>query len=396
MHWIVDVAVVLVVAGYAVRGWRSGLLAGALGLLGTLGGALAGLWAGPRLLAWLNPDWPAVGQLSAVGILVLAGVIAGDALLGSLGRRLRSRGRPHVVDAALGAAGATLASALVLGLLAGALRPLAPVPWARPLDESATLGVIERNTPPTIAEQVGRLAGLLDAAMPRVFDDRAEPELPAVEPDGTTARSPGIREAADSVVRIAASVPQCRGPLAANAGSGWVSAPERVVTNAHVVAGSDAVSVQVGGTGRRLRATVVAFHPDLDLAVLHVPGLDAEPLSRAGRLASQADVAVAGFPGGGGYAVTSGRVRGTLQARGEDIYGRPGVARDVYAVRAEVRQGNSGGPLLTEGGQVAGTVFARSVGDAGTGYALTNDQTDAIVDAAASATAAVGTQACAA
>lgn len=394
MHWIIDVVVVLLVAGYAVRGWRSGLLAGALGLVGTLGGALAGLWAGPRLLAWVNPDWPMLGHVVAVGLVVLVCVIIGDALLGSLGRRLRAHGGPQLIDAALGLVGATLASALVLGLLVSALKPLVPPAWARPLDESVTLGVIERNTPPAAAELAGRVAGLLDAAVPRVFGDRAEPEIPTVEPDGSTARAPGVLAAADSVLRIAASVPQCRGPLAANAGSGWVSAPERVVTNAHVVAGSDAVNVQVGGAGRRLPATVVAFHPDLDLAVLAVPGLDAAPLPRAGRLAAPDNVAVAGFPGGGGYTVTSGRVRGTLQARGEDIYGRPGVTRDIYAVRAEVRQGNSGGPLLTEDGAVAGTVFARSTLDGGTGYALTNEQTNALVDAAASATAPVGTQTC--
>lgn len=87
-------------------------------------------------------------------------------------------------------------------------------------------------------------------------------------------------------------------------------------------------------------------------------------------------------------------MRGTLDANGDDIYGSTGVLRKVYALRAVAEPGNSGGPLLTEAGEVAGTVFAVSLVDPDTTYALTTAQTDALIDGAATATAEVDTQAC--
>ena len=394
MPGILDVVIVVLLLGYALRGWRTGLVAGAFSLVGTVVGIVGGLWAGPRLLAAFGADWSLVAQtLALIGAAVL-GASLGDAVIGSIGRSLRGPRRPHPVDAVLGAAGAVLVSGLVIGVLAAAVKPIAPTPWAKAIDQSPTLATLGRMLPAEATRQAARLTAVLDAAgFPRVFSGLfPEPDLPVPAPDGATARLPGVQAAADGVLRITAPVPECRGPFAASSGSGWVSAPERVVTNAHVVAGSDDVTVAVDG--RELAATVVAFDPDLDLAVLHVPGLGAQPLVRAGALEPGAAVAVAGYPGGGPYTVTSGRVRGTLDANGDDIYGSTGVLREVYALRAVAEPGNSGGPLLTEAGEVAGTVFAVSLVDPDTTYALTTAQTDALVDGAATATAEVDTQAC--
>lgn len=396
MNWILDAVIVAMLVSYAVRGWRAGLLAGAFSLAGTVVGIVAGLWAGPQVVAAVGSAWPILLQMLALITSAILGAALGDALIGSIGRRFRGARGPNPVDALLGAGGAVLVSALVIGVLAAAIKPIAPSEWARTIDGSRALGVIGRALPAEAARQASRLTDVLDAAgFPRVFSGLfPEPELPVPDPDDGTAESRGVRGAADSVVRIAAAVPECRGPLAANTGSGWVSAPERVVTNAHVVAGSDDVAVQVGG--RELAATVVAFDPDLDVAVLHVPGLRAEPLPRSAALASSTPVAVAGYPGGGPYTVTSGRVRGTINAQGDDIYGSTGVTREVYALRAHAEPGNSGGPVLTEAGEVAGTVFAVSLADPETAYALTNSQTTALIDGAASATGEVSTQGCAA
>ena len=394
MNWILEAAIVLMLLSYGARGWRTGLVAGAFSLAGTVAGILAGLWVGPRLVAAFGSDWPVLGQTMALVGAAMVGAALGDAVIGSIGRRFRGPGRPNPVDAILGAGGAMVVSALVLGVLAAAIKPIAPPAWVRTIDSSVSLGVIGRAMPEEAARQASRLTVMLDAAgLPRVFSGLfPEPELPVPAPDDATAQSPGVQAAADSVLKIAAAVPECRGPLAANSGSGWVSAPERVVTNAHVVAGSDAVAVEMGG--RTLAATVVAFAPDIDIAVLHVPGLDAEPLTRSGPLPAETPIAVAGFPGGGPYTVTSGRVRGTIDARGDDIYGSTVVSREVLSLRAHAEQGNSGGPVLTENGEVAGTVFAISLVDAETTYALTNAQTNALIDGAATATQEVSTQAC--
>jgi S1-C subfamily serine protease len=178
-------------------------------------------------------------------------------------------------------------------------------------------------------------------------------------------------------------------------GSGWVLSPGRVVTNAHVVAGADTVRVRVRDTGRERDARVVAFDPRRDVAVLDVPGLDAGRLTQGAPLDSGDAAVVAGFPGDDGLWVGAARVRGTLTARGEDIYGRTGVVREIYSLRAQVRRGASGGPVLDQQGRVVGMVFATSLDDPDTGYALTLEELAPVLQRGTTATDRVGTGDCA-
>lgn len=147
------------------------------------------------------------------------------------------------------------------------------------------------------------------------------------------------------------------------------------MTNAHVVGGVDEPTVQIGGEGKKYDATVVLYDWERDIAVLDVPSLDAPALQFTTEDASSGNSAiVAGFPENGAYNIQPARVRGRLTANGPDIYHRGTVRRDVYSLYATVRQGNSGGPLLTTDGKVYGVVFAKSLDDANTGYALTVDE----------------------
>jgi len=176
---------------------------------------------------------------------------------------------------------------------------------------------------------------------------------------------------------------------------GFVYARERVMTNAHVVAGVDDPRVGVPGGGAPLDAEVVYFDPELDLAVLAVPGLMAAPLAFDPSLAQTGAAAVvAGYPGGGPLDSSAARVRAVIEARGEDIYGRAGVVREVYAFRGSVVAGNSGGPLLSPKGTVLGVVFASAVGDPTIGYALTAQQVSAAAASGRSATSSVDTGSC--
>lgn len=390
---VLDIVLVLTVLGRAARGWYVGLLAGGLGLVGLIGGAFAGLWAWPYLAGWLPETFDGLARSIVLVLLVLFASAIGQGLLGGLGQRLGSHGITaiHVVDRVLGAIGAAVVSVLVLGLLVAAVRPVVPASWAQVAARSHVVPVLEAVLPAPLHRAAAGITGVLEQAVfPRVFvSEIPEPVLPADQPDVDVTASPAVVAAADSVVRVTSI--GCEG---ASTGSGWVSAPQRVVTNAHVVAGGEDLVVQVEGRGRPRPATLVAFDPDVDLAVLYVPGLDAEPLPTAGPLDDQTPVVVAGFPGGGPYVVEPGRVRGTIDAVGADIYGQPGVVREVYALYAELQQGNSGGPLLTTDGQVAGTVFAKSADDAQTGYALTDGQTDELVDAAAGVVDAVPSGSC--
>jgi S1-C subfamily serine protease len=181
-------------------------------------------------------------------------------------------------------------------------------------------------------------------------------------------------------------------------GSGFVIAPNRVVTNAHVVAGTAEVSVEVPGSSRHRSARVVAYNPEIDVAVLAVPDLDdATPLRFAAHAAGTSDDAVVlGYPLDGPFKATPARVRDQIDLRGLDIYNSQTVVRDVYTIRAVVRSGNSGGPLLAPDGSVYGIVFGAAQDDPNTGFVLTAQQVEPITSEASSLTTSVSTGSCAA
>jgi S1-C subfamily serine protease len=154
--------------------------------------------------------------------------------------------------------------------------------------------------------------------------------------------------------------------------------------------------VQIGGEGRKYEAKVVLYDWRRDIAVLDVPDLTAPALKFTTQDAASGDSAiVAGFPENGGYDVRAARVRGRITANGPDIYHRGTVRRDVYSLYATVRQGNSGGPLLTPDGKVYGVVFAKSLDDAETGYALTADEIQEDINQGRTANQQVDSDSCA-
>jgi S1-C subfamily serine protease len=165
------------------------------------------------------------------------------------------------------------------------------------------------------------------------------------------------------------------------------------MTNAHVVAGVGSPSVQTVD-GRTLPATVVLYDPERDVAVLLVPGLDLTPLPFAGPLSSGQPAVVAGYPENGGFTPRAARVREVQDARGPDIYQNRQVTRQIYALYATVQPGNSGGPLLTTSGGVAGVVFAAAIDDPKTGYALTAQEVAPDAHTGATATQGVSTEGC--
>jgi S1-C subfamily serine protease len=192
-------------------------------------------------------------------------------------------------------------------------------------------------------------------------------------------------------VKIRGTAPSCSRALE---GSGFVIAPQRVMTNAHVVAGTDEVGIE--STSGDYRARVVYFNPEVDIAVLAVPGLRAPALPFAAQTAGAGDSAIVlGYPLDGPYKATAARVRGRINLRGPDIYEANTVQRDVFTVRASIRSGNSGGPMLTPDGDVIGVVFGAAVEDPDTGFTLTAEQVRSEVDAAPSQTTNVSTGACA-
>jgi len=389
----IDALVLLAVVVFAWTGWRQGFVAGLLSFAGFLLGGLGAALLLPRIVE-------ALGIPGFAGAVLLAGGILASAILGQTvatiaGRSLRAGltwTGARAVDSAAGAALNVVALAAVLWIAATAIGLLPSLGFAREVRSSLVLSTIDRAVPDAARNVFSGLRDAVDASgLPRVFSgfgQYAGPDVPP--PNPALLRDPAVRAAWPSLAKISASA--CEANVV---GSGFVYATDRVLTNAHVVAGAPSARVVIPGDPTRYDATVVAIDSRIDLAVLHVPGLPAPPLEFAGRLPDTGDSAVvAGFPGGGDLVAEPARVRARIDARGEDIYGRSGVVREVYSFRGTVVPGNSGGPLLSPRGRVFGVVFAAGLGEADTGYAITAAQAAEVAATGRTATAPVDTGAC--
>jgi S1-C subfamily serine protease len=147
------------------------------------------------------------------------------------------------------------------------------------------------------------------------------------------------------------------------------------MSNAHVVAGADSVTVEVDG--ETYDAGVVSYDPDADISILDVPNLPSAPLSFApAPAATGTDGIVVGYPGGGDFVATPARVRETIELSGPNIYHTATINREVYTIRGSVRQGNSGGPMIDRQGAVLGVVFGAAVDNADTGFVLTANEVE--------------------
>jgi S1-C subfamily serine protease len=392
---VIDLILLVVVASYAVSGYRQGLAVGALSLGGFLVGALLAMSIVPPMAAGLQQ-----GIQRSFIVLVCVLLFAwlgqlGGALLGAHLRQNLTVRSAQVADQLLGMIAGVAAVVLVLWFVGGALRASPAPDVNRAVSSSRLLTTVDRLMPQdldSLAENFRH--AVADSDFPRVFEGVAPEKIaPVAVPDPEAVSADVIERAANSIVKIVGDAPACR---QGQEGSGAVIAPRRVVTNAHVVAGVDHPTVQVGGVGPKLPARVVLFDAERDVAVLAVDGLRARVLPLApDDLPKAADALVAGFPRNGGFEAGAARVRNVIPALGEDIYGGPGVNREVYSLYATVEPGNSGGPLLSADGELAGVVFARSLDDPHTGYALTLGEVRSDIRSGAASSAPVSTGGCA-
>jgi S1-C subfamily serine protease len=340
----VDWLALAFVALAALVGWQSGLVASAL----TAAGVVAGAVAGARLAPHLLPDGsrsPYTPLVALAGASVLAILLASAGSLAGATLRQGMRVAPlRALDSAGG---------LVLGALAGlavvwvAVAVALHLPGQTELRQAAQRSVLARELNAVAPPR--RLLDVLARVDP--FPAIAGPIAPIAAPDPRLLRDPSVRDAARSVVRVSGTA--CGLGIA---GSGWVAAPELVVTAAHVVAGQGDTVVQTPGS-ESLGATAVAFDARNDVAVLHVTGLAASPLPLGEPDPGEA-VAILGYPEDGPLSATPGRVGRTVAVLSQDAYGRGPVRRIVTALRGDIRHGHSGGPAVDRSGAVATTVFA--------------------------------------
>jgi S1-C subfamily serine protease len=347
----IDWAIVIFVAALLPLGYRQGFVVGALTLGGFALGALVGGRLGPLLLTG-GSDSPYAPATALLGGLALGGLLA--ALLEGVAISVRER---LVRGRALGAADA-VAGAAVTGVLAlaiawviGAVALNAPAleDYRKDVQRSAILSALNETFPPS-----GPLLNVLNRIEPT--PTLRGPNADVAAPRRRILSDPELQAAAQSVVRVLGTA--CGLNVS---GSGWVAAPELVVTNAHVVAGEDETTIRTRD-GSELAATATVYRPRDDIAVLRVPGLGLEPLTLADSPRSGTQGAVAGFPGSGEFALAAARLGTTGTVQSQDSYGRGPIEREMTSFRADVERGNSGGPMVDGRGRVLTTVFASALG----------------------------------
>ncbi|SCL21073.1 Colicin V production protein [Micromonospora nigra] len=387
-----DLVLLLLMLVFAISGYRQGFVIGVLSFSGFFLGALLGLQIGP-LFAQQFVDSGTRVLISLVAVFGLA--VVGQALAGWLGSHLRRTINSDVAKRAddIGGAFVSLFAVLLVAWLVAVPLGSSSLPWlAASVRSSALLNVVDGVMPDEAQRLSTALRDTVDTnGFPDVFDGLTRTRARQVEPpDPALAGSQVVANGQRSVVKVLGSAPSCSRRIE---GSGFVYADDRVMTNAHVVAGTRSVSVEL--RGERYDGEVVVYDPDRDLAVLHVPGLPGPSLRfAAGNAGSGADAIVLGFPLDGPYNAQSARIRDVDRITGPDIYSAGDVTREIYTIRALVRSGNSGGPLVSSNGLVLGVIFAAAADDPNTGFAVTAAEARPVALAGAESTRGVGTGEC--
>jgi uncharacterized membrane protein required for colicin V production len=377
----VDWIIVVFAALLAFFGYRQGFIVGVLSFSGFVLGAFLGTRVAPLLLPQgaSSPYAPAFGLVGAL----LAGAILATGLegVGFMVRRSLVLPGLGLLDGVLGAAfGAALGLGIIWIVAAVAAQTPGQSELRADIQRSAILRRLNEILPPSgpILNALARLDPIPSVTGP-------SPDVGAPEP--RIARTPGVRLASHSVLRVLGTA--CG--LAVE-GSGWVAEPELVVTNAHVVAGEQDTTVEVGGNPPGLPAQAIAFDPNDDIAVLRVPELSLPSLSLVSNPPSGTAGAILGYPENGPFNVQPARIGRTQIVITDNAYGQGPVSRLLTPIRGLVRPGNSGGPVVDIHGHVLTTVFAGTVGGSSHGGYGVADETVATVLRQASARARAGAQ----
>ena len=387
--------VVLVALGvlFALSGYRQGFVVGAFSFVGFLGGGVVGARLAPAI-AELEPlaAFPrSVVGLAVVFVAATLGQVVATLVGGALRRRLVWR--PVRQLDAVGGAAISVVSLLLVAWLVGRAVASSPYPsLASQVRRSVVMTTVDAAMPAAGLRFLADFRNLIEErGFPEVFTELQAVDASDVPPPDPARLDRAVVQALRaSVLKVTGTAEACDTRIE---GSGFVYAPERVMTNAHVVAGVDEPEVEVGG--RQLPARVVLFDPARDVAVLAVDGLTAPALTPAPQeAAARSGAVVVGYPNDGPFRARAARVISVQDARGQDIYQQASVLREIYSVRGLVQQGNSGGPLVDDKGQVLGVVFAAAADDPSVGYVLTWDEVDGPAEAAVGLDAAVDTRTC--
>ncbi|MDQ6933770.1 MAG: MarP family serine protease [Actinomycetota bacterium] len=388
---LLDWCLVLIAFAYALSGYWQGFVTGAFATVGLLLGGLLGIGLAPKLLGNANPSlWVSLAAL----FVVLVCASFGQAILQYAGAKIRDliTWQPARALDAVGGAVLSVVAVLAVSWMLGVAISGSRIPGIGPqVRDSKVLAGVNKLMPASAQNALRSFNRVVGSS---VFPRYLEP----FAPERIVNVAPGPQQVVGDpdVLRASSSVYKVRGNNSCGQGvegSGFLYSPGRVMTNAHVVAAVHRPQVRING--RMVAATVVYYNPQIDIAVLDVPRLRRPYLHFDVHGAPRQAGAVLGFPNDGPFDVEPARIRSEERLRSPDIYGNGTVTRDVFSVRGRIRPGNSGGPLVATDGRVLGVVFAASVSDSQTGYALTAEQVAGPAAAGIGGHRAVATGGCA-
>jgi len=366
---LIDLLILIAALVGLANGYRRGFWLSIAQYVGLLVGVMLGAASARYVLDYLQINNASARPLGAVLVLVIGGSLGssiGFAVGEPIRRKILRTGIHTSTDSVAGAALSAFAVLLMCWFLGLSFSRGPSVEIAQQIQRSVLLrglDTIAPRPPPFLASVQQVLAGV---QFPPVFAG-LEPTLPGALPVPASVDTPGVNHAAQSVVKVASL--GCGGIVT---GSGFPVGGGYVVTNAHVVSGTSSHTIQKPD-GSTMRATVVLFDPERDVAVLYVPGYSVAGLT-FGSARRGTEGAVIGYPGGLSEKVVAAVVDGSVAAQGRDIFNQNLVTRQIFVLQASVHPGNSGGPLIDMQGHVLGMVFATSASDPNQAYALTDDE----------------------
>lgn len=374
--WL-DVVLILWLLWQLIYGLNTGLVVGLGGIAGFVAGAVGAFFAAPFVSEFSpSPGWRTALVIAATIVLIALGHAIGMRLARLIGRGVKSN-PIRSVNRLLGGALNVAVGALIVSMLAFGVSNLGIPAVSKQLSDSKVLTTIDAWTPDPVKSAVAQIRSLvLEEGIPSLLDPDGSNIV--VAPPNADTNTDAWTTAAQSVMKISGTAFQCGQN---QTGTGFVVAPGRVLSNAHVVAGVPNPVVQTQTQGA-LPARVVYFDPVKDLAILAVDQLSAPPLPTAGTVAPNTLTAFAGYPLGGPLQIRPATVRSSGPLLVPEISGSAESLLEVYQLAGNVQSGNSGGPLLNEAGDVVGVVFAKATTSDNVGFALTMDEAGPVIAAA--------------
>ena len=386
---VLDLALILTLLSYLIYGLRNGFLVTLGGIAGFAVGAVAAFLSVPLVSDFVKDSgW----RLTAIIGTAVVLMVLGHGLGTTIGRSVRSvvRIQPlRAVDRLVGGVVNVVVAALVVSMLSFSISALGVPFVSQQLADSKVIRLIDGLTPTPVKTAMAQLrSGVIGNDIPTLIEGIGQGQR--VQVPNTSTDTPALNRAAQSVLKIAGTAYQCGQN---QTGTGFVVSPGRVVTNAHVVAGVSQPVVELPDGGA-MPGRVVYFDSQRDLAVLAVDGLPSTPLALSPDLPGGSPAAFAGYPHGGPFQSKPATIQDITTVLVPDIYGNNPSPDEVYRLAGDVQPGNSGGPLLTTDGRVAGVVFAKATSAADVGFAIPMEDVNPVAALAPGLSGAVSSGQC--